>query len=202
MAVAGLLACRSADPRPVSRFPYHDEITFRGFAEEVLVGHATPRTHRFDDYTEGSYHVSPREVATRLFQIAPSYGLQLEAVAVIGPHGPLWSFDVISILREQGCTRVNWLLMPHARITSKRSACLAPHTASAFMADLLALAPSAEAAPNDDSCVVVGQPGTLHWSRASCHEAVSSLTDQLDAAARRISPQLMVTYWGYPPTQE
>src|SRR5262245_65334146 len=88
--LAGISGCRTAPVRPASPFPYEDDISFRGFAEEALHGYGTPRTHRFDDYTKGSYHVQPREVAEGLFEVAPAYGLQLEAVVVVGPYGPLW----------------------------------------------------------------------------------------------------------------
>jgi hypothetical protein len=155
VVLATAVSCGAALARPPSEFPYHDDISFRGFAEEALVGHGTPRTHRFDDYTKGSYHVRPREVAEGLFRIAPTYSLNLKAVAVVGSYGPLWAYDVIAVIAEPNCTRVNWLVMPHARITVKRSGCAAPEAVSTFLADLRAAWARVSRPPRRDSASLV-----------------------------------------------
>ena len=40
-------------------------------------------------------------------------------MAVIGPAGSLWQYSVICFLRSRDQVRVNWIVFPHARITSK-----------------------------------------------------------------------------------
>ena len=201
--LAGAAGCRSASARPISKLPFHDDISFRGFAEEALYGYGTPRTHRFDDYTKGSYHVHPREIAEGLFKVAASYGLQLEAVAVVGPYGPLWAYDVISIVREEGCARVNWLVMPHARITVKRSGCVTPEAVSAFLADMREVAPLPEPIADQDSCAIVAQASSPRWSRFACDvDSGPPEFDRMDRALDSLSKALVVTYSGYPPVEE
>jgi hypothetical protein len=199
LTLAGAFGCRTAPVRPPSAFPYSDDISFRGFAEEVLVGYGTPRTHRFDDYTKGSYHVHPAEVAEGLFLIAPSYKLRLEAVAVIGPYGPIWAYDVIALIADEGCTRVNWLVMAHARITIKRSNCVSPQTASLFLTGMRELAPSRAPAADGEknSCVVIVEAGERRWSPFDCY-----VTDGLDMrrtgeALDGLSKHLVTTYSAY-----
>lgn len=200
VAISSAGGCRAVPVRPPSVLPYHDDISFRGFAEEALHGYGTPRTHRFDDFTPGSYHVDPREVAEGLFQIAPTYGLPLAAVAVVGPYGPIWAYDVITIVPEVGCTRVNWLVMPHARITIKRSGCVTIETVASFLADLNELATSTEPLKDERSCVVIGQGSKLRWSRFDCYATdASPASERMTGALQRLSSWLSVSYSGYPP---
>jgi hypothetical protein len=56
---------------------------------------APPRTSGFDDYTKGSYHVRPDELASNLPAEAALHKLELGSRVVVGPSGPLWSYDVI-----------------------------------------------------------------------------------------------------------
>lgn len=206
IAIAGacVTGCRSvSELRPPSKFPYADDISFRGFAEEALYGHGTQRTHLFDDYTKGSYHVYPREVAEGLFKVAPQYRLDLQAVVVVGPYGPLWAYDVIAIVRTAECARVNWLLMPHARITVKRSGCVPPAAVSAFLEDLSLIAASDSSAAEEDSCVVLSQAGELRWSRFACYTTDSPPEfERLEHALELLMKGLEVTYSGYPPVEE
>jgi len=203
LAAATAAGCRTAPVRPSSPLPYHDDISLRGFAEEVLLGYGTPRTHRFDDYSKGSYHVRSRELAGGLFLIAPTYKLRLQAVTVVGPSGPLWAFDVIALLLDEQCTRVNWVVMPHARITMKRSGCVSPQSASSFLADMRELTPSREpVAPDADGCVVVSEAGELRSSRFECYSSHNpSDLDRLRDALDRLSKGLTVTYMAYPPVE-
>jgi len=58
----------------------------------------------------------------------------------------LWAYDVIAIVSTGECARVNWLLMPHARITVKRSGCVATTSVSALLEGLRLVAPLDSAA--------------------------------------------------------
>jgi hypothetical protein len=201
--LAGAVDCRTASVRPPSVLPSHDDISFRGFAEEVLYGYGTPRTHRFDDYTKGSYHVHASELAKGLFPMAQVYKLRLQAVVVVGPYGGLWAYDVISVIAEEGCTRVNWLLMPHARITVKRSGCVSPHSVSAFLAEVRDLAPSRTRAADEKSCLVIAEAGGLRSSGFGCYVTDGSPElDRMEEALDRLSKDLAVTYSAYPPVEK
>ena len=90
-----------------------------GFFREVLFAAGSARTPRFDDYTPGSYHVDKLDLADGLPPVAEKCGLALEALVVVGPVGPLWTYHVIVFLREDPGLRLNTLVMPHARITGK-----------------------------------------------------------------------------------
>jgi len=89
-----------------------------GFVQELLDPRATPRTPAFDDYTGGSYHVNKLDLLASLRESA-SEDSNLLGIAVAGPFGPLWAYEVALFVREGPEVRVNWLLMPHARITYK-----------------------------------------------------------------------------------
>ena len=97
--------CRTAGlppERPPSKFPYEDDLSFRGFAQEALFGYGTQRTAKFDDYTKESYHVQPLQLLADLPSEARLYGIDLRAVVVVGPFGPLWAYDVIVKLPRFG----------------------------------------------------------------------------------------------------
>lgn len=190
----GAGGCRTAPVLPPSAFPYSNDVSLRGFAEEALHGHGTPRTHRFDDYTKGSYHVRPDEVVNELFRVAPIYKLQLQAVVVVGSYGPLWAFDVITVLSGDNCSRINWLTMPHARITAKWSGCVSSEAASAFVAEVLRAAPVREPG-RDGGCVVFGDGREVRRSASDCHSTPTSAElDRLQGALNGLRAGLSVTY--------
>jgi hypothetical protein len=207
LLLAALLVVPTDDPvpiedRPATKFPYQDDISLRGFVEEALYGYGTPRTHLFDDYTDGSYHVRPAELVEALFMIGPTYGLELDAAIVIGPYGPLWAYDVVTIVDDGSCTRVNWLVMPHARITVKRSGCLPRDTVHAFRSSIQK-ATSADRAGADTSCVLLATPGRLRWSRFSCDETEPPPESvSMDEAIQGMLSSLELTYSNYPPVEE
>jgi hypothetical protein len=92
-----------------------------GFFNEVLFAESSTRTSRFDDRTRGSYHVTKLDVVRGLPEQARRCGLRLKAVLVIGPLGPLWTFQVVALVEENLTLRVNALVMPHARIMGKKT---------------------------------------------------------------------------------
>ncbi len=196
--------CRSgADLRlEPARFPPHSELSARGFAEEALFGYGTPRTPKFDDYTKGSYHVAPVELARALPSAAAEYRLQLLGVVVVGPYGPLWAYDVVTFVQEPSCTRVNWLLMPHARITQKWSGCLAPEEARALLGQMHAVATEPETR-EADSCLAVGVGGEVRLANFDCYQpGENERLDALEAALTTLRKGLHVTYSSYPPVRD
>jgi hypothetical protein len=105
-----------------------------GFFREVLFAQATSRTPRFDDYTEGSYHVNKLDLATGLPPLAERCGIQLRALLVVGPVGPLWTYHVFAFTRDSSEVVVTALVMPHARITGKAFRRLSAAEATTFLA--------------------------------------------------------------------
>ena len=203
VATALAAGCRSADPRPVSRFPYQDDISFRGFAEEALFGCGTPRTHLFDNYTKGSYHVRPWQVVQQLPEVAATYKLRLHAIAVVGPYGPLWAYDVITVVEEPACLRVNWLLMPHGRITVKRTGCVAPEAVREVVSALAELAPEGGEPSDGGSCLAVRNGEQVRWGPFDCYAgSEATQLDRLDEVLERLGRTLQVSYSNYPPVEE
>ena len=90
-----------------------------GFVEEVLYPQATRRTPRFNDYTPGSYHVSKLDLAAGVQSARTEWNLDVRALAIIGPSGPIWSYRVLAFIGEGDVVRVNCLVFPHARLTFK-----------------------------------------------------------------------------------
>jgi hypothetical protein len=201
-----------AAPHAAPQSPAWDDLSVRGFAQELLFGYGTQRTHRFDDYTEGSYHLRPAELAVALPKEVALYKLSLQGLLVFGPAGPLWSYDVIALLQEEGCTRVNWLVVPHARITIKRSGCLP----AAALEDVLTRARAlvsvtARAGPGAEDqahgCILLAEYGSdsapARSSKLPCDgDAPEPGFESLNTALSVLYKQLQVTYYGYPPQED
>lgn len=194
-------ACASAPQRPAVVYPYDDDLSLRGFVAEALYGFGTPRTHRFDDYTKGSYHLRPREFLEELFRRAPELKRDLRSAVVVGPYGPLWAYDVVTVVQDGECTRVNWLLMPHARITVKRSGCLTPGAVASALAELGSVVRTDPATDGGDSCALLADAGGIRGSRFDC-DASSEGLERLDAALRTLTEDLPLTYSAYSPLEE
>lgn len=110
-----------AAPEPCAAVPLADTVTpsREAFFREVLFSPATPRTPRFDDYTDGSYHVDKLDLVTGLPITAAACAVLLHAVLVVGPVGPLWAYHIFAFVEQADTVRLNALVMPHARITGK-----------------------------------------------------------------------------------
>ena len=106
------------------------------FLRELLFPEGTALTPAFDDYTEGSYHIDKGEVAATLPDAARLCGVQLVGLVVIGPLGPLWTYQALAFLKEGDRIRVNSILMPHARITAKATVALPLRVVDEFFASL------------------------------------------------------------------
>ena len=107
------------------------------FFREVLYAKATSVTPRYDDYTEGSYHVDKLDVLKGLPEVAQREGLKLRGLIVVGPVGPLWAYYIVAFIEEGEVIRVNSLTMPHARITYKSTGTISPKLYSDFLVRLL-----------------------------------------------------------------
>jgi hypothetical protein len=94
-----------------------------GFIDELVFARATARTPRFDDYTEGSYHVDKLDLLEGVRQ-RRNGGTPILALFVQGPAGPMWSYEIVLFLRVENGVRANQLSMTHARITVKSTSFL------------------------------------------------------------------------------
>ena len=204
----------SDSERPAATLPQVGELSFRRFAREVLFGYATYHTPRFDAYTEGSYHVDPPQLVADIPAEAARHGLDLQAVVVVGPYGPVWAYDVVALIRTPECVRVNSLVMPHARITAKYSGCLSAQSATEWLRRLEALAPVVEPCPpgreGDPACcsclhVMQLADGTTSRRRSDfgCSaEERSTAIEAINSALESLGAQLTPTYLHHPPEAE
>jgi hypothetical protein len=95
--------------------------TRKAFLGEVLDAKPTPVTPKFNDYTPGSYHIEKEDLLKGLLEEAKKRKLTLRSVTILGPlpADPLWTSYVMVCIQDGKKIRVNSLVMPHARITSK-----------------------------------------------------------------------------------
>jgi hypothetical protein len=107
------------------------------FFRELLDAKATSVTPRFNDYTEGSYHVDKLDVLKGLSEVAQKEGLKLRGLIVVGPVGPLWAYYVVAFIEEAEAIRVNSITMPHARITYKSTGTISQKRYNSFLSGLM-----------------------------------------------------------------
>ncbi|HYI12747.1 MAG TPA: hypothetical protein VEK57_27100 [Thermoanaerobaculia bacterium] len=118
--LVGIAACRtSSGGKPPAGEIYG--LDRAGFVQELVSAQPTPRTAKFDDYTEGSYHVNKRDLLEGIRERRRA-GTPIVAAVIRGPVGPLWAYDAKLFIRERDGIRVNTVWMPHARITHKSTA--------------------------------------------------------------------------------
>jgi len=186
-------------------YPAFDDLSVRGFAQEVLYGTGTGRTARFDDYSPGSYHVRADDLLVRLSTEADTHRLKLKSAIVVGPFGPLWAFDVFAFLQEPACMRVNRVVMPHARITYKATACLPERDVADWLDRFRRVAaPARVNRPPEKACAVLADYSrTITWSHSggTCYEAENS-SRSLDDLRRELGARLQTTYETYPPVPD
>jgi len=164
LLVLGAVACSAnvsrnvdeSDDLPSCAFDLSEE----GFIQELLDPRATPRTPAFDDYTDGSYHVDKLGLLAALREKA-SGDPRLLGLTVAGPYGGLWAYEVALFVREDSAVRVNWLVMPHARITYKATKELSLDEFARFRDSVLSSPVLVNGLPRPDS----GQTSEdLEWS--------------------------------------
>jgi hypothetical protein len=136
---ASVVPSRTALPSVCVAGPLTDERTpsREGFFREVLFAMPTSRTPRYDVYTVGSYHIDKLDLANGLPDAACKCGTPLDSVLVLGPRGLLWTYHVVAVLHDKTLLRVNSLVMPHARITSKATGLVRPNELGHLYAELL-----------------------------------------------------------------
>lgn len=189
-------------PVTAQAFPYptFDDVSVRGFAQEVLYGTGSGRTPLFHD-SKDSYHVQPDALLKQLPVEAVTHGLRLSAAIVVGPVGELWAYDVLAFIEEPSCMRVNRVVMPHARITYKATACLPKTEVTEW---LIGFRTQVTATPGtssaDSSCALLadyaGAKPTLARAAFGCDHATTAV---LGEWVREMSMQLVTTYHTYPP---
>ena len=104
---------------------------------------------------------------------------------------------------------MNWLLMPHARITMKRSGCVPAQVADAWLSQIDGLAAVVETTSPDegDRCLVAerlaASVATMRQSSFGCDAPASQAEVRtLEAALESLMSRLELTYSGYPPGWE
>jgi hypothetical protein len=133
IAVGVFLLCSEARPATTCAPIADDDLSRRAFLREVLFASKSPRTPRFEDGPD-IYQLDPKDMTFALGAEARQCGLQLEGAVVLGPVGELWTYWVIALVRDgDDDVRVNVVVVPHARITMKRTALLPAAWAAAFL---------------------------------------------------------------------
>jgi hypothetical protein len=190
-----LLACRTTSSGAVNpEFPDYDDLSLRGYAEEMLIGYGTPRTHRFDSYTDGVFSGTSPELIAELFRAAPIYGLDLQAVVIIGPIDlALWTTYTITYYQADGCTKVNVLKEPHGRITEKRSGCIDPSVAEASLRHFMGFTKPGVELTLKSGCVVFGERDRILISESDCYSSSTALKE-IVGTLNNLALQLETTY--------
>lgn len=117
--------CSANPPSDTQASPRQEpkwDLSVSAFIEEMCYSQGCARTPRFDDYTEGSYHVRKLPLVNEITRRNTNDSARVEAVIVLGPSGPLWQYNLVTIVgtnRNSKILRVNHLVYPHARITRK-----------------------------------------------------------------------------------
>jgi hypothetical protein len=103
------------------------DLSRTAFIREMVISEKTETTAHFDDYTPGAYHVRKMDLIEGVRTLSDSTTRFVDAVLIAGPAGPLWQYEVLTIIdsaRPDGRIIVNDLIFPHARITYKASGLL------------------------------------------------------------------------------
>lgn len=137
---SGVEATRSGGvlPGPCADAPLPDSSgpTREAFLREMLVSTPTARTPRFED-VDYSYHVDKLELAGTLVEAGSMCGSDVKAVLMIGPSGPLWEYSIMTFVGHGDSVRLNFMAMPHARITVKSTAVVSSAGLSRLKADIV-----------------------------------------------------------------
>lgn len=114
-----------------------DELTREGFIKEMVIAKKTPATKYFTDYYDPpSYHVSKLDLVNGVQALSDSLTASVLALIVVGPAGPLWSYDVITVIdsnASDGSLALNFLRFSHARITWKATRLAARYEYTSFL---------------------------------------------------------------------
>jgi hypothetical protein len=113
------------------------------FVKEALVGVGTPLTPDFWSRPD-SYRVDKHDLLDGLRGHRETLGGMLRGVVIVGPTGELARYSVVTFLEHGERGRMNWLIFPHGRITSKGVLDLAPRD-RARLFDAIAASPAMHA---------------------------------------------------------
>jgi hypothetical protein len=198
-----LIAAVSAVARSDSK-PSRDN-----FFREVLYAKATSVTPRYDDYTEGSYHVDKLDVLKGIPEAAKKEGLNLRGLIVVGPAGPLWTYHIMAFIEEGEMIRVNSLTMPHARITYKSTGTISSRDYNDFLVRLIQTKVLTTEIPHKGRCDTCPYPEwhyealISNWSESQARVYYGSLNEpkadaDIEAFEKHINSVLSTLKQTYP----
>jgi hypothetical protein len=102
------------------------------FLAELVSSTETKMTPRFN----GRFTFDKLAVLETFPKFTRKRRIQPRALIVVGPVDPMWTYLVITMLREKDGTRTNALVMPHGRITFKASSVVPEKDISELLAFL------------------------------------------------------------------
>jgi hypothetical protein len=122
--LAAFVACTviSCSYLPFRKSREDVDLSREAFIKEMVIASKTKATKYFDDYTPGSYHVAKLDLIKGARSLIDSTTRDVVAVIVLGPSGPLWQYDVITVIDSVGPEEqisVNRLAFAHARVVLK-----------------------------------------------------------------------------------
>ncbi|MGC4066371.1 MAG: hypothetical protein QM784_17415 [Polyangiaceae bacterium] len=71
-----------------------------------------------------------------LIEQAAACNVRLRAILIVGPLGMLWAYRVATFVDEGNQLRINFVAVPHARITEKRTASVSSEIALRLLDDI------------------------------------------------------------------
>jgi len=183
------------------------------FMREVLFAAATARTPMFADYPT-SYHVDKRDLAVGIEAEAIRCGVQLRALLVVGPVGPLWSYHVVAFVEAGDTVAVSSLVMPHGRITGKSEARIAREDLDSFALALTTSPAVRSGLPTSSDSVSTGlegefafdllfsqygSPAPVYWHARLFPRGMGAPSAGAQAALETVNAMLKRTKATYPP---
>jgi hypothetical protein len=142
--ILGLLTGCSTPPRnqtSSTRAEPKWDLSVDAFIEEMIYPQGMARTHQFDAYTPGSYHIRKIPLIDSIMARNTNEHRRVEALVLLGPAGPLWSYNAITIISTNPASEnvlMNHLVFAHARITYKSTRILPRKQMDALFQKLLA----------------------------------------------------------------
>lgn len=119
------------------------------FIRESLLGVGTPTTPDFWE-RPGCYYADKLDLLDGLREYRERLGETIQGLVVVGPSGPLWQYAVLTFLKRGESQQLNWLVFPHARITSKGVLQLEPAEYTQLLEAVLTCLGMHSGIPTDD----------------------------------------------------
>ena len=106
------------------------------FFREMLAPGATDNTAKFNAYYKDAFVIDKLKLLLSFPKFARQAGKPVRALLIIGPAGPLWTYQVITLVEENSQIRCNFIVMPHARITGKSTGLFSKAEIEQFLGEL------------------------------------------------------------------